>query len=158
MGWSMISMSIVQFREWGWGTEVQGGQSPRVRGRKTCAQQYATCAQQDPLPASPYEGVELWLHEQPRSNKQPLLHVAEDVGQAEVSAGVAVREAIVVDAEGIQQSCVEFVHVDRIGLSSSSCNPRPQQRYSAFAASVGSYPFAQRGLVHGTCRVSCLAR
>src|SRR5262245_22566854 len=50
-----------------------------------------------------------------RLHEQPLLHIAEDVSQAEVSASVAIGEAFVVDAEGIQQTSVEVVHMDRIG-------------------------------------------
>ena len=40
--------------------------------------------------------------------------IAVDVGEAEIAAGVVVGEALVVEAEGVEEGGVEVVHVDRV--------------------------------------------
>ena len=51
----------------------------------------------------------------PRGSRHHLLdHLAVDVGQAEVAAGVAVGELLVVEAEQVQDRGVQVVDVDLV--------------------------------------------
>ena len=48
-------------------------------------------------------------------NAKGGFHFSEDVGEAEVAAGVIVGEALVVEAEEVEESGVEVVHVKTAG-------------------------------------------